>query len=146
MIDFASMLEVTIDFEQSHLFFPRIILFLLIGMLCLILIVYRDKVFAILQNPREALRFFDEHADKLRLFITIVLVTAYLYGMDFVGGFFPNLGLGFLFCSIVFVFLLSFVFVEELNQRVLMIISCNAVFAPLLVWYVLGSLFQITLP
>lgn len=146
MLDMASLLEVSIDFDQSHLFFPKIIFALIVGMLLLIVVVNRHKVMAILRNPRQELQFFDKNADKFLVFATVSLVALYLYMMDVVGGFFPNLGMGFLLCSIVFMFLFSLLYAPVKNRKALITIACNAVIAPLIVWYVLGNLFQITLP
>lgn len=146
MVELSSLLEVSIDFDQSHLFFPRLILGLLVAMLVVIALVHRHRLLAIIRNPRQELHFYEESADKFRLFFTIGFVFVYLYAMDFVGGFFPNQGLGFLFCSILFIFVLSTVYAHERSRRVMTIISCNAVIGPLLAWYVLGKLFEITLP
>ncbi len=146
MLDTASLLEVSIDFDQSHLFFPKIIFALIVGMLLLIMVVHRQKVMAILRNPKQELQFFDKNADKFRVFVTIGLVALYLYMMDIVGGYFPNMGMGFLLCSIVFMFLFSLLYAPLNGRKVLITIACNAIIAPLIVWYVLGNLFQITLP
>lgn len=146
MVELSSLFEVSIDFDQSHLYFPRLILSLLVGMLVVIALVHRQRLLQILRNPRQELHFFEPNADKLRLFFTIGFVLVYLYAMDLVGGFFPNQGLGFLVCSIVFIFILATVYAHERSRRVMTIISCVAVIAPLLAWYVLGKLFAITLP
>lgn len=146
MIDFTSILEVSIDFSQSHLVFPRIIMGMLVAMLLVITVVYRQRLLQILANPAQELQFFDKHADKFRLFFTIGLVTIYIYAMDFVGAFFPNQGLGFLFCSIVFMFILSYNYAHQRTRKVLITIACNSIIAPLVAWYVLGQLFDITLP
>lgn len=141
-----SLLEVSIDFDQSHLFFPRLVLGLLAGMLVLLALVYRRRLAEIVSTRGAGMSFFVENADKFRLFSTLVLVVVYFMAMDYVGGLFPNTGLGFLLCSIVFIFLLSLVYAHELSRKVLFIIGCNALIAPLTAWIVLGKLFEITLP
>jgi len=141
-----SLLEVSIDFDQSHLFFPRLVIGLLVGMLLLLALVYRHRLVEIVRTRGAGLSFFEENADKFRLFSTLGLVVLYFIGMDYVGGLFPNTGLGFLLCSIVFIFLLSLVYVHEITRKVLITISCNALIAPLTAWIVLGKLFEITLP
>jgi hypothetical protein len=45
-----------------------------------------------------------------------------------------------------FIFALSLVYVHEVTRRVLLVITSNALIAPLAAWYVLGTLFNITLP
>ncbi|UTW11492.1 tripartite tricarboxylate transporter TctB family protein [Marinobacterium rhizophilum] len=142
----TSLLEVSIDFDQSHLFFPRLVLVMLAGMLLLIAVLNRGRLAEIVRTRGANLAFFEANADKFRLFSTLVLIVVYFVSMDFVGQLFPNTGLGFLLCSIVFVALLSLVYVHEITRSVLLVIGCNALFAPLTVWYVLGSLFDITLP
>lgn len=141
-----SLLEVSIDFDQSHLFFPRLVLGLLAGMLVLLALVYRRRLAEIVRTRGAGLSFFEANADKFRLFSTLVLVVVYFLAMDYVGGLFPNTGLGFLLCSIAFIFALSLVYVHEISRRTLVIIGCNALIAPLTAWIVLGKLFEITLP
>lgn len=142
----TSLLEVSIDFDQSHLFFPRLVLSLLAGMLVLIVALNYGRLVEIVRTRGAGLAFFEENADKFRLFSTLALVVAYFIAMDYVGQLFPNTGLGFLFSSMAFMFSLSLVYVHEVTRRVLLVISANALIAPLVAWYVLGTLFNITLP
>lgn len=142
----ASFLDVTIDFSQSHLFFPNLVIWLLGLLLLAIAVVYRGHLAAIARNPAKELRFFNANPDKFRLFATLALVAIYFYAMDEVGMLFPNTGLGFLICSVVFIFLLSFVYAHEHSKRVLVLISCNALISPTAAWLILGKLFDITLP
>lgn len=141
-----SLMEVSIDFEKSHLFFPTIILSLLGVLLVWIAIANHKMLLAKMKGEQGGFAFFVPGADKFRLFSTLILVTAYFYLMDVVGQMFPNTGLGFLLTSIPFVFLLSLVYAHGVTARVLLIISLNALIAPLCAWYVLGQLFGITLP
>nr|WP_067293911.1 tripartite tricarboxylate transporter TctB family protein [Marinobacterium profundum] len=142
----TSLLEVSIDFDQSHLFFPRLVLGLLAGMLVLIVALNYGRLAEIVRTRGAGLAFFEANADKFRLFSTLALVIAYFVAMDYVGQLFPNTGLGFLFSSMAFMFSLSLVYVHEVTRRVLLVISSNALIAPLVAWYVLGTLFNITLP
>lgn len=142
----TSLLEVSIDFDQSHLFFPKLVVTLLAGMLLLIAVIHRARLVEIVRTRGAGLSFFEENADKFRLFSTLGLIVIYFVSMDYVGQLFPNTGLGFLFCSIAFVAALSLVYVHKVTRSVLLVIGCNALIAPLTVWYVLGSLFDITLP
>ncbi|KEA64436.1 hypothetical protein ADIMK_1340 [Marinobacterium lacunae] len=66
--------------------------------------------------------------------------------MDAVGQLFPNTGMGFLLTSILFMLLLSLLYVHSLTRRVLLGIGLNSIIAPLVAWYVLGQLFAISLP
>ena len=66
--------------------------------------------------------------------------------MDYVGEYFPNTGLGFLFTSVVFIFVLSLLYVHGLNRHKWLVLSLNALIAPSVAWFVLAHLFNITLP
>lgn len=141
-----SLLEVSIEFENSHLVFPTIIMYLLGIVLVVILLTNYKTLFAKLKGEQGGFRFFAPDADKFRLFSTLTLTTIYFYTMDIVGQQFPNTGYGFLFTSVVFVFLLSLLYAHRWNSKTLLAITLNAVIAPLCAWYVLGQLFSITLP
>lgn len=141
-----SFLSVSIDFERSHLFFPRIINWLM-GILFALILIFRVRPFlADVRAGRKGLPFVHEDIDKLRLFGTIVLIVVYFYLMDVVGRMFPYTGYGFLFMSVIFVFLLSLLYLSERTRRNYVIITINALVAPLLAWFVFAKLFNITLP
>ena len=141
-----SIFAVNIDFDQSHLFFPRIIMCLLLLLFAAIVVLYGRAFFQDIRAGRRRLRFFEEHYDKIRLFGTIVGVIVYFVLMDYVGTLFPNTGLGFLLVSIPFMMFLSFLYVHDLNRRKTVIILLNSTIAPVTAWYILGNLFNITLP
>ena len=145
----SDFLSVTIDFETSHLYFPKIIIGIII--LLLLTIGIKELVKKLRQgNLKEGLmsfKFFEENYDKLKLFGSIISVALYFFLMDFIGRFFPNQGLGFLFASIPFMFFLSFLLVgrENIrNHRVSILIS--SVVTPLFAWILFAKLFYITLP
>ncbi|MDV6317443.1 tripartite tricarboxylate transporter TctB family protein [Chromohalobacter sp. HP20-39] len=143
---FLSLFDVSISFEQSHLFFPRIITWVLVVMLGVILIKERRAILPGLRKAGEAVFTKGGSFDRLRFFGTIVLTTVYFYSMYVVGRQFPNTGYGFLLMSIPFIFLLSLLYVEKRTRKNIAIISVTAVIAPLLVWFLLARLFGITLP
>lgn len=142
----SSLLEVSIEFENSHLVFPTIIIVLLGIVLVAILLTNYKTLVARMKGEQGGFRFFVPDADKFRLFSTLILTTIYFYLMDVVGQQFPNTGYGFLFTSVGFIFLLSLLYADQLNRKTLLAITLNAVIAPLCAWYVLGQLFSITLP
>lgn len=82
----------------------------------------------------------------IRLPGTLVLTVAYFLLMDYVGAFFPNMGFGFLFVSIPFIFCLSMLYVHDLDRKKLIAIVLNAIIAPSVAWLLLAKLFNITLP
>lgn len=143
---FSNLLSVNIDFEQSHLFFPKIITWLLLLLFLMIVVLYGVKLLKDVKEGRRRIRFFEENFDKIRLFGTIGAVVLYFVLMDYVGVLFPNTGLGFLLVSIPFMMCLSFLYVHDLNKKKTIIIVLNSIIAPTAAWYILGNLFNITLP
>ena len=139
------MLRVLIDFEESHLFFPRIILGLLVVMALLLMIRFLPaKIRA--NRSGETVRFFSADSHKGRVGLTLALLLLYFWGMDWVGGFFPNQGYGFLFCSIVFMLISSFLFMGERTKKKMIVGIANSLLTPLLAWILFGQIFHITLP
>lgn len=119
---------------------------LLLLLFAAIVVLYGRAFFQDIRAGRRRLRFFEEHYDKIRLFGTIAGVIVYFVVMDYVGTLFPNTGLGFLLVSIPFMMFLSFLYVHDLNRRKTVIILLNSTIAPVTAWYILGNLFNITLP
>ncbi len=145
-MDFSDLFRVTIDFSQSHLFFPKIIHWvLLIQFFTIVVFVARPYLCEVMAGTKQ-LPFTKGHFDSFRFFGTIVLTIVYFLSMDFVGEFFPNTGLGFLLMSIPYMFLLSLLYVHHRDRRRIIIIALNSVLAPIIAWYVLARLFSITLP
>lgn len=142
----SSLFRVTVDFDQSHMLFPIIVMWVLAFLLLLIALVYGIPYLRAIRSGEKKLSFSTAHIDKIRLLGTIILTIFYFVSMDFVGGFFPNTGLGFLLMSIPFMLLLSLLYAHELNRRKIIAIALNAVIAPSIAWYVLAQLFNITLP
>lgn len=144
--DFSELFKVHIPFNQSHLFFPHIISWLLVILLAAILVVYGPGFVRDVRAGKRDLPFRGGPFDKLRFFGTIALTIVYFQSMAVVGNFFPNEGLGFLFMSVPFMFILSLLYAHGVTWRKLMIISLNALIAPSIAWYILENLFNISLP
>lgn len=141
-----SLFDVSIDFEQSHLFFPRIVSWALVILLGLIVVTrYRHAIPGI-KHAGRVLAGREGEFDHKRFFGTIVLTTIYFYMMGVLSDVFPNTGYSFLICSIVFVLALSLLYIDHFSRRLLLIVVANALIAPTLAWYVLAELFRITLP
>lgn len=149
MSENSDFLSISIDFETSHLFFPRII----IGVIFLLLIIIGVKELikkiraGNLKESLKGFRFFEENYDKIKLYGSIVSVGCYFFFMDFIGRFFPNQGLGFLITSIPFMFVMSYLLVGRdnfKNHRTSILIS--SVLTPLFAWVLFAKLFYITLP
>jgi hypothetical protein len=63
-----------------------------------------------------------------------------------VGSIWPNTGLGFLICSIPYVFLTGALFLHHRGLRDLIPVAVTAIVAPTLVWWLFTDLFFLTLP
>ena len=142
----SSFFHIAIDFNESHTFFPTIILWILLILLAVITIIHGIPFFREIRSGKRTPSFFVEHYDRLRLFGTLFLSIVYFILMDAVGMLFPNMGFGFLFVSIPFMFVLSLLYTHDIDRKKLLVISVNAILAPCIAWYVLGNLFNISLP
>jgi len=141
-----SLFKVAIDFDHSHLFFPKIVTWFLLLQLVVIFFVYGIPYIRDVRHGRRASPFSGIQWDNLRFFGTIVLTIIYFLSMDFVGEYFPNTGLGFLFTSMAFIFVLSHLYVHGLDRRKMLVLSLNALISPSVAWFVLARLFNISLP
>ena len=103
----SELFTVTIDFKQSHLFFPYIIHWMLLIMVVLILVFQAPAYLRKVRAGRESLPFTRGPFDALRFTGTLVLTVIYFLAMPWVGEFFPNTGLGFLIVSIPYMASLS---------------------------------------
>lgn len=145
-MNISELLEVKIEFSQSHLFFPQIVHWLLLIMAVLILLFEALPYLREVRAGRKQLPFVGDSFDHLRFFGTLVLTLAYFLLMPLVGGFFPNTGLGFLLMSIPYIFLLSLLYQHTRDRHHLLLTTINAIAAPVIAWYVLAKMFAITLP
>lgn len=141
---FSSLNTVVIDFDQSHLFFPRIIITIIAIMGLVIVVTNFRPVLRAIRSGRY--QFFVKNADFFRLIATFALIPAYFWLMDFIGTVLPNMGLGFLLGSIPFVFLMSMLYCHEKTRRNMAIIVANALIAPTFVWVVLYHFFLVSMP
>jgi putative tricarboxylic transport membrane protein len=143
---FSSLFKVHVDFGRSHLLFPKIVTVILLLLLLAIFLVYGISYLRDVRRGKRTLFVSTKQFDKLRFFGTIVLTIAYFLSMDYVGNFFPNTGYGFLFMSMLFIFLLSLLCVHGLDRRKFLALSLNALTAPTVAWFLLARLFNISLP
>ena len=134
--------SVTIDFETSHLVFPTIIAGVLAILGLAILVTRRHEIAGAGAYWRGTLR----RMDNLRFFGTIALTVLYFSLMVPVGNFWPNTGLGFLICSVPYVFLTGALFLHVRGFRQFLPVIVTAIVAPTLVWWLFTDLFFLTLP
>lgn len=138
----ASLTSVTIDFDTSHLIFPTLIAVIL-GVLGLAIVI-RDR-HRIATAGSYWRRTFAE-MDRVRFFGTLILVLLYFSLMLPIGDFRPNTGMGFLTCSVVFVFLSGLLFMHDRDLKQIIPLAIVAVVAPTFVWWLFTYPFFLTLP
>ncbi|OWY10369.1 hypothetical protein B6V72_17295 [Thioclava sp. F34-6] len=138
----GSLTHIKIDFDSSHLIFPTIIACILALLGIAIAITHRR---AILASGAHWRGIFAQ-MDKLRFFGTLVLLLIYFSAMEPVGNIWPNTGMGFLLCSIPFVFLNGLLFLHQRGWRQVWPLALTALIAPTFVWWLFGDLFYLTLP
>jgi len=141
-----SLLKVSIVFKESHWFFPKIVLWVLLSLLAVILVVHGIPFLRDVRGGRRKVSFSMRGFDLFRFSGTILLTILYFLSMDYVGDFFPNMGLGFLIMSIPFMFILSLLYAHAIDRKKLMAMGLNAVISPVAAWYILAHLFNISLP
>lgn len=138
----GELTRVTIDFETSHLIFPILIGAILALLGLTILITRRHQIAAAGGYWSDIM----DRMDKPRFFGTVVLTVLYFMLMVPVGNIWPNTGLGFLICSIPYVFLTGLLFLHDRGLRDILPVAVTAAIAPTLVWWLFTDLFYLTLP
>jgi len=137
------MLDVSINFDQSHWFFPRIIIFSLI--ILLIIIFYRER--KIIANNLKGFSIGNIiNRDNSKCYLFVAIIIFYIFTMEKLGELFPNSGYGFLISTIPLLFITSFILESDITKKKIVFISINSILSPLLAWFVLGKMFGITLP
>ena len=142
----SNLLSASIDFENSHLFFPTIIHWIMAVLFALILIMKVVPFMAAVRRGERTMPIIGEARDNFRFFGTLVLIAAYFYFMAVVGDKFPYTGYGFLIVSMAFVLLMSLLYLHDWTKKAITIVIITAIVAPSLAWFVLAKLFTITLP
>ncbi|SLN12799.1 Tripartite tricarboxylate transporter TctB family protein [Roseivivax jejudonensis] len=137
-----ALTQVTIDFETSHLVFPRLISVILALMGAAILLTKRQRIAGAGGYWRETL----SRMDKARFFGTLALTLLYFSLMVPVGDIWPNTGRGFLICSVPYVLATGLLFMHDRTIRNVVPLAIVALLAPALVWWLFTDLFFLTLP
>jgi hypothetical protein len=138
----GGLTRVTIDFDTSHLIFPILIAIVLAILGVAILITNRREIAGAGAFWRDVFG----QMDKVRFLGTILITTVYFLLMVPVGNIWPNTGMGFLICSIPYIFLTGVLFLHRRSGRDLLPVAITAIVAPTLVWWLFTDLFFLTLP
>jgi len=141
-----SLFSIKINFAESHTFFPTIVTCVLFLLLLVIVLVHGIPFIRKLRQGGGKISIWAENFDKLRFWGTMLFTIFYFLSMDYVGALFPNMGFGFLIMSMPFMLALSLLYVHNFNRKKIVVIALNSIIAPSIAWYVLGNLFNISLP
>ncbi|MFC3040763.1 tripartite tricarboxylate transporter TctB family protein [Virgibacillus xinjiangensis] len=129
----------TLDMSYStyHLVFPRIIwsILILIGAVLLLSNLIKRTKEGRLTNFH--FRFFTENYDKVKFYGTIVLLVVYAAILE---------RIGFVPASIIFMLLITLLYIGNIRRKSIIISITNSLATTIVVWYVFGQLFDITLP
>ncbi len=137
------MLNVSINFEQSHWFFPKIIISCMLIMGVIILIKERKTIICSIKGFS-----FNSllNKDNYRSYVFLIIMAVYILAMEALGDVFPNTGYAFLISTIPLMFVIPLLIEKEINKKKIIYITINSVVSPIVAWAVLGQLFNITLP
>ena len=138
----GNLFKVHIDFATSHLVFPAIIAVVLV-ILGLAIAVRDRRRIAAAPAYWSGIWF---RMDRVRLIGTIAVSIVYFVAMQPVGRLYPNTGLGFLICSIPYIFAVGMLYLHHRTSRQILPVAVTAVVAPTLVWWLFSNLFRLTLP
>lgn len=130
------LLTIEIKYSEYHLIFPKIILTILIILFAIILLTNirkRIKEGDFTFKPK----FFKKDYDKLKFFGTIVLLIGYVSMLEIIG---------FLIASILFIFLIMILFIGNFERKTIIVSIANSVTTSVIIWYLFGTVFNITLP
>lgn len=135
----SDLFKIKIVYSQSHLVMPRIVVGILVILGIIILI--QETMKAKRENrPLINLkdkRFFVENYDKLKLFGSMILLFAYIPAMQF---------LGFIIASIIIISLFNILFSPKKDKKSIIFCIVISVIETLILWFVFGYIFEITLP
>lgn len=137
-------LHITIDFDQSHLFFPRIVGWVLAILGAAIALVYGKDALGSVRGG--AFTLLPRGFDRIRFFGSVVLVVLYLLAMDALSDLWPNRGYAFVIASVGFMLALSRLYVRDFDRVKAAVMVATAFAVPALTWWIFAGFFQLTLP
>ena len=132
-------MSIKIVYSKSHTIFPKIIIGVLI-LFAIILFIQSLMKSRKLNCPLfdfKSKRFFIEQYDKLKLFGTLILLVLYIFSMNL---------LGFVAAGIIFISLFNILYAGKKDIKTIAICIGIATIETLLVWFIFGYVFEITLP
>lgn len=135
----SDFFNVKIVYSQSQHIVPKIIFVILI--ILAIIILFQSIMEAKKENRPfvnfKNKKFFIDNFDKVKLFGTFTLLILYIAGMNL---------LGFIASSIIFISLFNILYTGKKEVKSIAISIGISVVETLLIWFVFGYIFNITLP
>ncbi len=135
--DVSDLLTIELSYNNYHLLFPRIIISILIILGIVLLITNIIKRVKNGNLTSFSFTFFVDNYDKVKLFGTAVLLIVYAGTLEIIG---------FIPASVLFMFLVTLLYIGNIRKKSIMISVSNSLATTIIVWYVFGQLFDITLP
>lgn len=132
-------LKIPVVYSTSHEIFPKIVFGILVILAIIIFVQYVLKQ----RKAKEALfslkgkQFFEKDYDKVKLFGSLILLFAFVFLLK---------PLGFIPAGILFMSLFNVLFTGRFGKKDILISVGIAVVETMIVWFVFGYLFEITLP
>lgn len=137
------MLNVSIDFAESHWFFPKIVITCILVLFAIILVKERKTIAKSVAGF--SMKSVLNH-ENYKAYLFLALISVYILAMEALGEVFPNTGYAFLITTIPFLFCIPLLIEKEIDKRKIIYITINSVVSPVIAWAVLGQIFGITLP
>ncbi|MDR1932357.1 MAG: tripartite tricarboxylate transporter TctB family protein [Spirochaetales bacterium] len=133
-----SFFKLEVQYSTSHLFFPKIV----IGILVVLAVIMAVKYALARARGKQPLvsrnwSFFVKDADFFMLFGSLGLFILYILALK---------PLGFLVSSLIFIFLFNLLFCRTFKLKSVFISLIISVISCVLVWYLFSVVFNISLP
>lgn len=133
----GDLFKLKIKYSESHLFFPRVTLFILICLGCIIIINNMIKIYKNKKALEIKLKIFDENYDKIKFYGTIITLFIYILLLEKVG---------FLISTIAYIFTATLLFKGNMIPKTIIISIISSLSTSFIIWYIFGYLINITLP
>ena len=134
----ADLFNIKVVYSTSHWVVPKIVICIVILLGAAVLI---TEGIANRKNGKpffgERIRLLQKDYYKLKFWGTLVLFILYILALDIIG---------FLFASIIFIFLFNVLFCGTFAKKSLLISAVISLSFSIGIWYVFGTVFNITLP
>ena len=135
----SDFFNIKIVYSRSQMIVPKIVFVILI--ILAVVILFQSIMDAKKKNRPfmdfKSKKFFIDHFDKMKLFGTVALLILYIMGMNL---------LGFIVSSIIFISLFNILYTGKKEPKSIAISIGISIVETLLIWFVFGYIFNITLP